>query len=166
MFDHRSQPIEAADAAIGFRQSCKIQVRQGIGRCGFLRDTEASEKIPARKMRRLPPGLADSEIDRRLTKVDRQELAMDVSNMQQRDITECVKPEKLRFTQVLLRDRAHESAIACRESRGSNADVKNFSASNHRSPFQIIPGRAAARHPGRTSHETEGPAATLNRARA
>ena len=70
---------------------------------------------------------------------------MDVSNMQQRDIAERIKPEKLGFTQVLLRDRAHESAVACSESRGGNADVKNFTASNHRSPFQVIPGRAAVR---------------------
>jgi hypothetical protein len=107
-------------------------------------------------MRRLPPRLANSEIDRRLTKIDRQELAMDVSNMQQRDIAECVKPEKLRFTQVLLCDRAHESAVACRESRGGNTHVKNFTASNHRSPFQVIPS-VAPHGPGRTSHETEGP---------
>jgi hypothetical protein len=70
---------------------------------------------------------------------------MDVSNMQQRDIAERIKPEKLGFTQVLLRDRAHESAVACRESRGGNADVKNFTASHHRSPFQVIPGCAAVR---------------------
>src|SRR4029077_325981 len=146
VFDHRSQPIEPADAAIGFRQSCKIQVRQGIGRCGFLRDAEASEKIHARKMRRLPPRFADSEIDRRLTKVDREELAMDVSDMQQHDIAERIKPEKLRFTQVLLRDGAYERAVASRESRGSNADVKNFTASNHQSPsrsFRGMPPRGA-----------------------
>ena len=81
---------------------------------------------------------------------------MDVSDMQQCDIAERIKPEKLRFTQVLLRDRAYERAFASRESR-SNADVKNFTASNRPVTFQVIPWHAAARRPGRTSHETEGP---------
>jgi hypothetical protein len=69
---------------------------------------------------------------------------MDVSDMQQRDIAERIKPEKLRFTQVLLRDRAYESAVASRESRGSTADVKNFTASNHQSlsrSFRGVPPR-------------------------
>ena len=40
----------------------------------------------------------------------------------------------------LLRDRAYERAAASRESRGSNADVKNFTASNHRH----LPGHSVA----------------------
>lgn len=91
---------------------------------------------------------------------------MNVSNMQQRDIAERIKPEELRFTQVLLRDRAHESAVACRESSGGNADVKNFTASNHRSLFQIIPGRAAARPPEARAMKRKARGPTVKRVSA
>ena len=68
------------------------------------------EKIHAGKMRRLPARLADAEIDRRLAEIDRHELAVNVGDMQQRDIAERIELQQLGFAQALLRHRAREAA--------------------------------------------------------
>ena len=92
--DHCREPVEPADAAIGFRQRREILIGQGVGRRRFLRNAETLEKIPAGKMRRLPFRFADAEIDRRLPEIDRHELAVNIGDMQQRDVANRVEFEQ------------------------------------------------------------------------
>ena len=54
-------------------------------------------------MRRLPPRLADAEIDRRLAEIDRHQLAVHVGDVQQRDVAERVEFEQFVLRQALLR---------------------------------------------------------------
>ena len=63
-------------------------------------------------MRRLPARLADAEIDRRLAEIDRHQLAVDIGDMQQRDIAERVELQQFGFAQALLRHGAREAAAA------------------------------------------------------
>ena len=80
-------------------------------------------------MRRLPPRLADAEIDRRLAEIDRHQLAVDVGDVQQRDIAERVEFEQFGFAQPLLRHRAREAAAAA--SAAVAAPTENFAAVDH-----------------------------------
>ena len=43
--DHRRDPVEAANAAVGFRQRCELLVGQRVGRGRLLGNAEAFEKI-------------------------------------------------------------------------------------------------------------------------
>ena len=73
-------------------------------------------------MRRLAPRLADAEIDRRLAEIDRHELAVNIGDMQQRDVAERVELEQFGFGQALLLRKARVNApIAGRERRPPQA---------------------------------------------
>ena len=83
-------------------------------------------------MRRLSPRRADAEIDRRLAEIDRQQLAVNVGDMQQCDIAERVEFQQFGFAQPLLRHGAREGAAARRQRRGGGADLENFTTGYHR----------------------------------
>ena len=89
------------------------------------------EEIRAREMRRLSPRRADAEIDRRLAEIDRHQLAVDVGDMQQRDIAERVELQQFRLGDALLRQRAREAAASGHERRRGGADLENFAAGDH-----------------------------------
>ena len=81
-------------------------------------------------MRRLSLRRADAEIDRRLAEIDRHQLAMDVGDMQQRDIAERIELQQFGFAQPLLRHGARETAAGCQR-RGGGADLQQFAAGDH-----------------------------------
>src|SRR5262249_46448216 len=95
MFDHRCQTVEPTDPAVGLCQRCKLLIRQRISRGRPLRNAETLEEVMARKVRGLPLRLANAEIDRRLAEIDRHQLAVNVGDVQQRDIAEGVEPQQL-----------------------------------------------------------------------
>ena len=97
----------------------------------FAGDAEALEEIRAGDVRRLALRLADAEIDRRLAEIDRHELAVNVGDMQQRDIAERIELEEFVLRQLLLREGAREAAAAGHQGRGRGADLKNFTAGDH-----------------------------------
>ena len=155
------KPVEPADASIGLGQRLEILVGQRIGRGRLLGNAEALEKVLAGEMRRLAPRLADAEIDRRLAEIDRHQLAVDIGDVQQRDVAERVELEQFRFGEALLRQGARERAVAGRERRGRGADLENFTTRNHR-PLQptvthrYVPELAAggdSEWPGRPGHD-------------
>ena len=94
------------------------------------------EKIHAGQMRRLPARRADAEIDRRLAEIDRHQLAVDVGDVQQRDVAERVELEQFGFAQPLLRQSSgkigEREAAAKAQRRAGGADLEDFTAGDHR----------------------------------
>src|SRR5665213_4245067 len=82
-------------------------------------------------MRRLPARLAYADIDRRLTEINRLQLAVDIGDMQQRHIAERVELQQLGLAHALLSHRACETA-ADRQRRGGRANLEDFTAGDHR----------------------------------
>src|SRR6185437_9018471 len=82
-------------------------------------------------MRRLSPRLADAEIDRRLTVINRHQLAVDISHVQQRDVAERVELQQFVLRQALARHGACEIAAYCQR-RCGGADLQDLAACHHR----------------------------------
>src|SRR5579863_9734538 len=88
------------------------------------------EKISARDVRWLAPRGADSEIDRRLTEINRHQLAVNVGHVQQRDISYRVEFQQFALAESLLRHRARKTAGDGQRRRGC-ADLEDFPAGSH-----------------------------------
>src|SRR5262249_59697268 len=116
----------AAGGSMGFGGLSETAPRAPIGPCGPAGDADPPQEVLAGQMRRLPPRLADAEIDRRLAKIDRHQLAVDVRDVQKRDVADAVELEKLGFGEALLRGGAAErpEPVAGRDRRGGRADLK------------------------------------------
>jgi hypothetical protein len=92
-------------------------------------------------MRRQALRLADAEIDRGLAEIDRQQLRMNVGDMQQRDVAERVELQELVLCQPLLRQRARRQAG--HHGRGRRPDLQKLAAGNHdRASFTLIASEA------------------------
>ena len=88
LFDQRRQMRVAANPAVALRGAHKIEMRVGMrfGTAGG--DGKLFQQRCADQMRRLTARSPGAEISRGLTKPDRQQLRMTVSEMQQMDVTE------------------------------------------------------------------------------
>jgi hypothetical protein len=129
--DDGGEPVEPADAAVGLCQRRKVFRGQRVSCRRLRRNAETLEEVAAGEMRRLSPRRADAEIDRRLAEIDRQQLAVNVGDMQQCDIAERVEFQQFGFAQPLLRHRTRKAA-ARRQRRGGGADLQQFATSDHR----------------------------------
>src|SRR5262249_12784765 len=91
------------------------------------------ERSPA-EVRRLPPRLTRADVDRGLANEHRHQLAVQVGDVQQRDIADAVEAQELLLGQPLLRQRAPERAEAVRRSKGwrGGPDWQNLTSRDHR----------------------------------
>ena len=114
LLDHRRQPIEAADLAVAFGKRGEIPIGHRIGGGRFRRDAEFGEEIRAGQMRRQSLGGADAKIDARLAEIDRHQLAVDVGDVQQRDIADRIEAREVVLRQSLLGEGTRETTSANR----------------------------------------------------
>ncbi len=71
-----------------------------------------AQEFAAREMWRSAARFGKTKIDRRLAQMDRTQLAMQIGDMQQRDIAQPRKIQQVRFGELLLRQRASKTAHA------------------------------------------------------
>ncbi len=94
-FDHCRDPVQPAHAAIALRQRSKITRTQGVMAWAAIRDPVEAAKVSAGNMRHGTFVAANTQIEGRLSKVDRFELSMDVRDVNQRDVSEHLELQKL-----------------------------------------------------------------------
>ena len=103
-------PVEPADLAIGACQRHEIVIGQRIIKRRAAPDPVAHAEILTRDMGHLSVVLTHADIDRRLAEVERFELAVNVGDMHQRDISECVELQQLVLIEAVLRGQPRPAA--------------------------------------------------------
>ena len=138
--EHRRDAIEPAHAAIGLRKRGEILGRQRIGGGRRARNVVKVKQCAAGHVRNQAPRRADAEIDRRLAEIDRLKLAVDVGDVQQRDIAERIELQQLGLAQPLLR----HSAATSRPARSRPSPPRPGSNCAWRSLRLLIPPKTFA----------------------
>ena len=129
--DHGRGAIETADLAVGLGQRLEILRCQCIGGRRAGRDAEAGEKLLAGNVRRKTFRVADAEIGRGLAEIQRHQLAVDIGDMHQRDVSERFERQQFLLGQALLSESPGQAG-ACAGHRGRcRGDLHEFAARDH-----------------------------------
>ncbi len=132
LYDSR-HTIKATDLAVFFAQGREIIVRQGIVAGAAILDAIKFAEIRAGDMRHLALVAAHTDVDLRLTEINRLKLRVDVGHVDQAHVAESVKFQKLVLGQGLLRCQFRPIAkAACAiKRRGRHADLKKIATRDH-----------------------------------
>ena len=78
----------APEPAVAMGQRGEIQMCKGVGACAAAWDRKMLKHSGAYQVGRPAPRLPGAEVDARLAEMDRQELRVDISDVQQRKVAE------------------------------------------------------------------------------
>jgi len=105
----------------------------GLG--GVGRYPELAQEIAAGEMGRLAPGRADPNVDRGLAEVERHDLGVDVSKVQQGDLTERFEAQQIVLRDSLLSQRpvqpGRHAAERAGERDGGGGQLKQVASADH-----------------------------------
>ena len=117
--DDGRDAIHAAHAAIVLRQRLIVFRRHGVGVRRARRDLEMGEKGVLGQMRGTAIRLADAQIDRRLAEIERDELGVEVGDVDERHRSQRVEAQKVGLRQLLLRGEPTERREARTDQKAS-----------------------------------------------
>ena len=109
-FDDGGDAIEPAELSVGLGQCRKVGIGEGVGVRAAGSDAVIIEQCFSGDVRYQPLHFSGAEVDRRLAKIDRAELGMDVGDVHQRDISEWLEPQQVGLRQPLLGERGRPAS--------------------------------------------------------
>ncbi len=151
--DDRGDAVEAADPPVGAGQRDEILAGQRMGCRGAARDIEVTEKISRSGLRRIASGVRQRHMRRRFAQEHRDQLRMQVGDMDQRDIAERRELEQLVLTQPLLREGAAPRAGP--QGREGGGGLQKFASRRHRSPKMLFSPIMTEPSPSRQRRATD-----------
>ena len=125
--------VHAAHLTVGLRQRGKIVICQGVSIGRAILDPVSFAEISARDVRHLTVCRANTKVNLGLAEIDRFQLGVDVSDVDQADIAKRVELQKIVLRQSLLSGQLGPIAKARRtvKRRRSHRDLKKVAARNH-----------------------------------
>jgi hypothetical protein len=145
-FEHGGDAIESSEPAVALGECREILRGERIRRRAARRNAVMLEQRAAGQVRHKPARGPDAEIDRGLTEVQRQELGVDVGDVEERDIADRLEAQQVGLRKPLLGEGAGPAARQHR-SRG-RSELNKVTPGNHvRCPYAVIPAEREARVP-------------------
>ena len=144
--EHGRHTVEAADLAVGLRMGDEIVIGQRVIQRRAAADAIANAEILAGDMGHLAGVVADADVDRWLTEIDRLQLRVDVGHMHQGDIAELLKlQERILIETVLCRQpRPVAEARAAVDGGRSHGHLQKITARQHVTLQHLKTGKGPA----------------------